>query len=559
MADLVVAAKMTGDASSLVGAAKQSADAITRVDAAAKGVTATTRTTASGLDDLGNRFLQNSNSADFFDRKLQQVGTRLLSVRNLFGPLLATFSLGSLVSFGENIAQNFETIIGKARELGIAVDDNLQSKLEDASKRSSVAWTRLSLDVAPYVAAVENAISATIEFANKQRELGAMQIVDPETGLVMSTGKAAPKPDYPWDTQGNVNFAGSNASREQRLKEQQDALGDQQLFTQEQARQQLAINNANANANAANAEQILKERKDTLDAANDQDLANTIQGQDDMKAAWEKYYEDQTAALTQFHNDEDNAWSKYYEEQARKTDQFNDQIAQGLTQEVLNLGDIFQQSGGKIGKAIGQIIIDMGELILKLQLTKALTDSNVGGGVTSFLGKLGGSLGITTGESNGIPSGGGTFGGFFGNLFGSGGGVDTQALSVAGLAHAGGVPGAGEWSGSRVVSAGLFANAPRFHGGEIPAIIRDDESVLTPAQMRTLGGAGRAAPNVTINISTPQGTAAKVNQRRDANGDLNFDVMVDQVEGAIANRMVKGTSKVGATSEAVYGLSRKVR
>ena len=67
------------------------------------------------------------------------------------------------------------------------------------------------------------------------------------------------------------------------------------------------------------------------------------------------------------------------------------------------------------------------------------------------------------------------------------------AESAYGIMHGGRGPGEGPRF-YRLVPAPLFESAPRFHvgKGEIPAIIRDDESVFTPAQLRALGRAQRA-------------------------------------------------------------------
>ena len=86
----------------------------------------------------------------------------------------------------------------------------------------------------------------------------------------------------------------------------------------------------------------------------------------------------------------------------------------------------------------------------------------------------------------------------------------------AGLFHEGGVIGHSA-APARSVDAGLFLTAPRYHTGglaglapdELPAILKRGEAVLTPEQMRALGGSmgreSRAAQpiNVVMNISTP--------------------------------------------------------
>ena len=90
---------------------------------------------------------------------------------------------------------------------------------------------------------------------------------------------------------------------------------------------------------------------------------------------------------------------------------------------------------------------------------------------------------------------GGTSGGIFSSLFSSG----SAATAAAVVAHSG--MGPGEVPAMRHVPAGVFANAPRFHSGvgpgEMAAVIRRDESVLTPAQMKQLGPRGGAGP-ITI-------------------------------------------------------------
>ncbi|WP_296585743.1 phage tail length tape measure family protein [Xanthobacter sp.] len=74
-------------------------------------------------------------------------------------------------------------------------------------------------------------------------------------------------------------------------------------------------------------------------------------------------------------------------------------------------------------------------------------------------------------------------------------GTTTGAVYVAG-AHSGGVLGAGEATFTRADHPALYANAQRYHTGRDPfrllageerAIIKKDEGIFTPAQMRALG------------------------------------------------------------------------
>lgn len=74
-------------------------------------------------------------------------------------------------------------------------------------------------------------------------------------------------------------------------------------------------------------------------------------------------------------------------------------------------------------------------------------------------------------------------------------GTTTGAVYVAG-AHSGGVLGAGEATFTRADHPALYADAPRFHSGRDPyrllageqrVIVKEEEGIFTPAQMRALG------------------------------------------------------------------------
>jgi hypothetical protein len=102
------------------------------------------------------------------------------------------------------------------------------------------------------------------------------------------------------------------------------------------------------------------------------------------------------------------------------------------------------------------------------------------GGLMSLLGIGGGTVG-----NGGIVLGGASGPGMF-----------------AGVNHTGHGP--GDSMSGRYVHPAHFDDAPRFHSGigpgERPAIIRNDESVLTPGQMRQLSPNGGGASNVTVTI-----------------------------------------------------------
>lgn len=159
---------------------------------------------------------------------------------------------------------------------------------------------------------------------------------------------------------------------------------------------------------------------------------------------------------------------------------------------------------------------------------------------------------------------GGMFGGMLGGPLGAGigGGVGGQLAGA--LFHTGRGPGdpVGAWRGG--VPASVFASAPRFHTGigpgEMPAVIRRDESVLTPGQMRQLAPAGQGgAGPITVNVmNAPAGTTAEARTTRDGNG-VKIDVMLKRmVDDTGAAAIASGESATNAALERRYGLTPKL-
>jgi hypothetical protein len=142
-----------------------------------------------------------------------------------------------------------------------------------------------------------------------------------------------------------------------------------------------------------------------------------------------------------------------------------------------------------------------------------------------------------------------------GNVIGNFGVPGGQAGSgLLGAAfHGGGI--VGSEGKSRAVPALAYASAPRFHGGmmpgEYPAILQKGEGVFTPAQMKAMGGGG----NVNINVVNRSGSDVSASGRRDGQGDLDIEVVIDQVmsrkliqPGSGSNRAMKqgfGVEPVG--------------
>ena len=150
------------------------------------------------------------------------------------------------------------------------------------------------------------------------------------------------------------------------------------------------------------------------------------------------------------------------------------------------------------------------------------------------------------------------------NLFSGGSSAPVGDFPAAGpvmVAHTGGVIGM-DTLASRSVNPAMFASAPRFHGGgvvggEVPIIAKRGETVFTAGQMRMLGSELGQKPEVKVVVNVDNrapGTEATVQSRRDANGNLGLDIVVEKVEGKLARNIGRGEG-LAPTLERRYGLN----
>jgi hypothetical protein len=81
----------------------------------------------------------------------------------------------------------------------------------------------------------------------------------------------------------------------------------------------------------------------------------------------------------------------------------------------------------------------------------------------------------------------------------------------------------------RYVHPAYFDHAPRFHSGigpdEMPAIIRRDEAVFTPGQMRALGAGAGGGTNVQVNVVNNTGAQVQTRSERKGNVDVRTIVI----------------------------------
>ena len=142
------------------------------------------------------------------------------------------------------------------------------------------------------------------------------------------------------------------------------------------------------------------------------------------------------------------------------------------------------------------------------------------------------------------------------------------------LFHSGGVAGVSPAT-TRSVPAAAFALAPRFHNGgglfasdEYPAILKRGERVLNPAETRafhagaSMAGAGGSGGDVVLNVrpvlinETGTPMTAKASASYDGKGGFDIEILVTQVDTALARRDASGRSIFGNQMDKTRGLSR---
>lgn len=199
----------------------------------------------------------------------------------------------------------------------------------------------------------------------------------------------------------------------------------------------------------------------------------------------------------------------------------------------------FLNEGSSAFKKLGDVAVqEIGRVIYQMTIAKAV-GAATGAGV-SWLGNLFGNPGHP-----GI--GAGT----------AGNGAIIGPASAGLPFHTGRGP--GEFSRPRSVPAWVYAGAPRFHSGigpgEIPAIIRDDESVLTPGQMRALGAMMGRGAGMKVEIYDQRGAGAPPVETQSERGPGGIEVMKVFIRREV-NQML-GDGSTDQTMRHAYGARRQ--
>ena len=242
----------------------------------------------------------------------------------------------------------------------------------------------------------------------------------------------------------------------------------------------------------------------------------------------EKYIE-QWKELMQLQNSRDYAdgitrglkkWTGEYTNMAMQMEGFTTSTLDAMTEGLL---DFTSRTSASFSDMTRSILQDLARITARMAMA-GLIKTAVG-----FFSAPGGGTATATASVSGNSISGGWAEGFM-----------SRGSSYAAIVkHGGGM--ALEPSPTRRVPASFFEGAPRYHTGfinpayERAAIIRTDESVLTPGQMKAIAGAGGASVVNNIAIVPPDGYEGKEARTANATGGEDIRVTFGRIAAQQAN------------------------
>ena len=233
------------------------------------------------------------------------------------------------------------------------------------------------------------------------------------------------------------------------------------------------------------------------------------------------------------------------EEDLRSSKRWEDGIKRGLKSVI----DESQDMASKAERGVTSMFKNMEDALVDFVQTGKLNFGDFANSIITDLIRMQIQSSITTPLAGALNS-------FVGGLFGGGSGA-----AATPTAHTGGVIGSDSMA-SKPVPPSVFSGAPRFHtggivGNEVPIIAKKGEAVFTPGQMQLLGGALQSKPNVNVSVKVENnvaGAEASATVRRDSAGNLDLNIVIEEVESKMARNIGRGEGLAG-TLERRYGLN----
>ncbi len=234
------------------------------------------------------------------------------------------------------------------------------------------------------------------------------------------------------------------------------------------------------------------------------------------------------------------------EEDLRSSKRWEDGIKRGLK----SVTDDAQDMASKAERGVTSMFKSMEDALVSFVQTGKLDFGSFADSIIADLIRMQIQSSITTPLAGALSS-------FVGSLFGGG----SSGAAATPTAHTGGVIGSDSLASKRVHPS-VFNGAPRFHtggvvGNEVPIIAKKGEAVFTPGQMQLLGGALQSKPNVNVSVKVDNkvaGAEATASVRRDSAGNLDLNIVIEEVETKMARNIGRGEG-LASTLERRYGLN----
>ncbi len=261
------------------------------------------------------------------------------------------------------------------------------------------------------------------------------------------------------------------------------------------------------------------------------DLERKMMLEKDQSPENRQKYEDQLALLKEFEDKAIKEWGSYYDrvlEQDRRWET-------GVRRSTENYFAEAMSSAKQYGAVTEKVFRGMEDAVVEYTKTGQLSVTSLANSIISDLVRIQIQQGLT-----------GPMAKYFGSMFGSGSvnmGTATAADMDIFYAANGGVMSASGSLPLHTYSAGGVASSPQLavfgEGRMNEAYVPLPDGRSIPVTMNS--GAGS---NVVVNIHNIEGQTASVEQKRGADGSFSVDVMIRQIEGAMADGVAGRTGSL---------------
>jgi hypothetical protein len=338
---------------------------------------------------------------------------RLNALNELFGDKLGLYVVPALAELSKAVSD----VIEKQKELNRVISGDTAKQMNDAVTKMGQSWDELKTQAAPALRSIVFELTSLLFLANKVADAVKGIASNFSQGANMAMGTSNPLASKAWTTPG-ARSTTSNLPMDLPVANLDLPAGaiTKSPLAGYRARDEAAKASAAAMAEfTANAQkQIAEANKVWYDGFNQRREDDYRSWIEEMRYARE-YQDlvsqgvDDAMAKRRAQNDEIVAhYQQMSEEMKQRQAETNRFIAMSAAENIMALGEAAMQGSKSFLQAMGSMILGVMQLIIKLQIAKAIEASlgSGGGGGGGFLGGifsfLGGGSGILPGNT-GLP------------------------------------------------------------------------------------------------------------------------------------------------------------